>query len=138
MWRAYTRQKSLGQKGSPDLKELSLAYNREKNSGELDTELLGRLGKAATIAGRIRPPKACVSAFAPKGRAEARKRAQLLRDALLTAAKGLDPEQAAIALSRQLAEVGGGVSAGLTAARAAVRLQGRRTRHLRRPCRHRR
>lgn len=129
MWRAYVREKTAGKKGTQDLRALGMTYREGLASGEMDTEHLGRLGKAATMAGRRHTPKAGESAFAPTGRTEERKRAQLLRNALLTAAKGLDPEQAAIVLSQRLADMGGGVSAGLTAARAVVRLQSRHARH---------
>lgn len=120
-YRAYIRHKTLGCRGRPVLKGMGARYKEDLRTGAVDEGYLRDLGRAATISGRLRSMKAGESSFGATGRAEQRKRRRLMHDALVHAAQGEDNEQAALALSERLIDLGGDVQAGVTAARAAMR-----------------
>lgn len=122
-WRAYVRANSLGKRGTPNLKLLAVDYNAEKKQGSLDGGSVARAGKAATIVGRLHPPKAGQSAFGPTGRIAKQRGSLDFRRSLVAAATGDDSAQTALALADSLAAAGTNLAMCVSTAKAAMALR---------------
>lgn len=125
LWRAYIRNKSFGKPGTPCLKTLAKAYEDEKEKGGKDMDKLVEVGAAATLAGRICPPKAGASSFGPKLRDVQAQRVRELRQALTVATRSMEKDEGALAVANRLTLVGADIATCLTVARSVLQQRSR-------------
>lgn len=82
---------------------------------------LEEIGRAATLAGRVRAPKPGASAFGATGRDLQRRKVLELRKAMCGVAEGKDKEESAVAVGKHLSMIGADVATCLSVARSALK-----------------
>lgn len=100
---------------------LGADYRDNKKGLEVGEDELGRIGEAATHAGRACIPAAGSSAFGPTGREARRKKLRQLCNGVVGTSNDYNKEEAALVLADKLTSLGVTVSTSLAAARGAQR-----------------